>query len=172
MASRVLAVILLAALATTAAAGKVETAFGAGVLGVPWGTTLTDLVGTFPQGDHMFAVTPGCRAYWVREGQSLLGIPRERNGVLFGLDKNNRVAIVAVAFSYDRREELRNTLASLLGAPSQPPKRSAKATYGWRSPHGMAASVTEFGEADQQIVWLTVALSGQRSQKEASSDGC
>jgi hypothetical protein len=126
------------------------------------------LVAVYPQGDHVFAVTPGCRAYWVKDGQEFLGIPRDGGGVLFGLDKQNRVAVAAVAFDFERKEELHTTLISLFGVPMFSNRTAEKTRYAWRSPEGMTASVTEFGEGTQRIVWLTVSVPGYKSQK----DGC
>jgi hypothetical protein len=153
---------LMSAFLLPAKASPFSQTFGNGILGVPWGAPLTSLVATFPQGDHMFAITPGCRAYWVKDGQPFLGIPREDRGTLFGLDKQNRVAIVSIAFDFSRKDELRSTLISLLGAPMASSRTGEKTQYTWRSPEGMRASVTEFGEASQQIVWLSVATAEYR----------
>ena len=164
-------VFLLALLTATCFAASVEslkTTFGGGVLGIPWGATLTSVVGTYPQGDHMFAVTPGCRAYWVKDGQQFLGIPREGRGVLYGLDRQNRVATAAVAFDFERKDELRTTLTSLFGTPMAATSSAEKTQYGWRSPEGMIASVTEFGEGAQRIVWLSISVPGYKPVK----DGC
>jgi hypothetical protein len=160
--------VLLTATCFAASADSLKTTFGRGVLGIPWGATLTSVVGTYPQGDHVFAVTPGCRAYWVKDGQQFLGIPREGKGVLYGLDRQNHVAIAAVAFDFERKEELRTTLTSLFGAPMVATRSDEKTQYGWRSPEGMIASVTEFGEGPQRIVWLSVSIPGYKAVK----DGC
>ena len=109
---------LMAMLALPLEAGTVKEAFGSGILGVPWGASLTAVVGVFPQGDHVFALTPGCRAYWVKDGQTFLGVPRETSGVLFGFDAQDRLVVAAIAFDYARRDELRSALISLLGAPT------------------------------------------------------
>jgi hypothetical protein len=44
---------------------------------------------------------------------------------------------------------LRTTLTSLFGAPMVATRSDEKTQYGWRSPEGMIASVTEFGEGPQ-----------------------
>jgi hypothetical protein len=163
--------VFIAALVTTAicaSAASLNATFGGGILGVPWGTPLTDVVGIYPQGDHVFAVTPGCRAYWVKDGQTFLGVPRDGHGVLFALDKNNRVGAASIAFDYERKDELPAVLSSLFGAPINPTHSSGRFQYGWRSPDGMTAFVNEFGEGTQRIVWLSVATPGYKSVK----DGC
>jgi hypothetical protein len=121
----------------------------------------------YPQGDHVFAVTPGCRAYWVKDGQQFLGIPREGNGVLFGLDKQNHVAIAAVAFDFERKDELRTTLTSLFSTPMVSTRSETMTQYGWRSSEGMTVSVTEFGEGQQRIIWLSVAVPGYGEARES-----
>jgi len=168
MLTRFVWLLLLMGVVPTVKAGSVQGTFGSGVLGVLWGTSLTDVVGVYPQGDHVFAVTPGCRAYWVKDGQMFLGIPRERSGVLFGFDKQNHVAIASVAFEFERKDQLRTTLTGLLGVPSLDARSTQKAQYGWRSADGMAATVTEFGDGPQRLVWLTVSMPGYKAVK----DGC
>jgi|SRR5579862_5634430 len=156
----------LLAVCATGLAGTVKGSFGQGVLGIAWGTSLTSVVGVYPQGDHVFAVTPGCRAYWVKEGQPFLGIPRDGKGVLFGMDKQNHVASASVAFDFERKGELRTTLTSLLGNPMVPTQSGEIAQYGWRSPDGMTAFVTEFGEGSQRIIWLTISVAGYGAAKD------
>lgn len=159
--------LILLVMATGAAADPLKDTFGNGVLGVAWGAKLTEVVGLFPNGDHVYAVTPGCRAYWVKDGLTVLGVPRERNGALFGFDENNRVAVVAIAFPFERKDELRTTLTMLLGQRIVHEEGNTASYGGWPSRDGWQAQVTEFGDADQRIIWLTIALPGYKSQKEA-----
>jgi hypothetical protein len=160
--------VLLVATALSAHAASLKATFGSGILGVPWGSSLTDVVGMYPQGDHVFAVTPGCRAYWVKDGQTFLGIRREGHGALFAFDKTNHVGSAVVAFDFERKDELRTMLTSLFGTPIFPAQSGGKFQYGWRSSDGMNATVTEFGEGTQRIVWLSVFAPGYTSAK----DGC
>ena len=146
----------------------VKATFGGGILGNPWGSSLTAVIGVYSQGDHLPAVTPGCRAYLVKDGQEFLGIPRQGRGVLFGFDRQNHVAIASVAFDFERRAELHSTLISLFGVPMVSSNSGEKTQYGWRSPDGMTASVTEFGEGPQRMVWLSVSVPGYKAVK----DGC
>ena len=162
-----LPLLLLTTTCIAAPADSLKATFGGGVLGIPWGATLASVVGTYPQGDHVFAVTPGCRAYWVKEGQQFLGIPRDGKGVLFGMDRENHVAIASVAFDFERKAQLHGTLISLFGAPAVATQSGGITRYGWRSPEGMTASVTEFGEGTQRIIWLTVSVPGYRAEKDA-----
>lgn len=167
MLTRLVLPLLLSGVGAVASASSLKETFGPGILGIPWGTSLTSLVGVYPQGDHMYAVTPGCRAYWVKDGQQFLGIPREGKGVLFGLDKQNHVAIAAVAFDFERKDELRTTLTSLFKIPKVSTRSGAMTQYGWRSSEGMIVSVTEFGEGPQRIIWLSVSVAGYGEAKEA-----
>ena len=168
MRNKLLILSLLFATAVSVHAASLKATFEGGILGVPWGSSLTDVVAVYPQGDHVFAITPGCRAYWVKDGQSFLGVPREGHGVLFAFDKANRVGSVAIAFDFERKDELRTMLTSLLGTPIFPPQTGGKFQYGWRSSDGMTAAVTEFGEGNQRMVWLSVSTPGYKSAR----DGC
>jgi len=165
---RIFTLAVLMAIAIFAKAASLNATFGGGILGVPWGATLTDVVGVYPQGDHVFAVTPGCRAYWVKDGQTFLGVPRDGHGVLFALDKSNRVGAASIAFDYERKDELQAVLSSLFGPPMDPTHSNGRFRYGWRSADGMTAYVNEFGEGTQRIVWLSVATPAYKSVK----DGC
>jgi hypothetical protein len=155
-----LAMLVVFGMFTTASAGSLKEAFGAGVLGIPWGTSLTGVLGVYPQGDNTLASSEGCRAYWVKDGQAFLGVPRELNGVLFGFDKLNHFVVAEVAFAFERKEELRGTLISLLGVPTARSLPNGATQYGWRSLDGFGASVTEFGDGAQRIVWLTIGGPG------------
>lgn len=135
-----------------------------GVLGVPWGATLDDVVALYPNGDHVFATTSGHRAYWVKEGQTFLGIPRERNGVLYGMNENNRLVVVAVAFEYEYKEQLLQTLVSLFGLPDKDVGKDS-ISYAWES-NGRLVGVREFGKPHQRIVWLSIAAPGYENRKE------
>jgi hypothetical protein len=162
MARALMLSLALALLPSLCGGGPAYETFRSGILGVPWGATLDDVVGLYPNGDHVFAVTPGHRAYWVKDRQPFLSVPRERNGVLYGFDENNRVAIVAVAFEFERKVELRNVLTSLLGPPRSAATSAQHAEYRWQPEAGMAVTVTEFGLPHQQIVWLVVHAPGYK----------
>jgi hypothetical protein len=166
MVRRIILGMLLIASPTVGLANSLLETFQHGVLGVPWGTTLDQLVGIYPEGDHTFAVTPGCRAYWVKDAQIFLGIPRERSGVLYGLDENNRVAVAAVAFQFERKVQLRGTLISMLGQPTRQYSRGERTAYGWGREGEMVVWVTEFGKPHQQIVWLTIQTAGYKQPTE------
>jgi hypothetical protein len=163
---RLVLLVTVACLPAVCAGGSVLETFRQGILGVPWGASLDRLVSTYPQGDHVFAVTPGCRAYWVKDGQMFLGIPRERNGVIYGLDEHNRVAIAAVAFEFERKLELRNVLTSLFGVPIMRRRSDEMTTYQWKADEGMSVGVREFGQANQQIIWLSVQAPGYKGEGE------
>ena len=123
---------LLTTTCIAAPADSLKATFGGGVLGIPWGATLASVVGTYPQGDHVFAVTPGCRAYWVKEGQQFLGIPRDGKGVLLGMDRENHVAIASVAFDFERKVELH------WHADFTVRRSSSRNSIGWNNPIRLA----------------------------------
>src|ERR1700688_5070439 len=80
-------------------AGPMYETFRGGVLGVPWGATLDRVIGVYPDGDNVFATTPGHRSYWVKDGAPFLGVPRDRQGVQFGFDAENTLGVAAIAFA-------------------------------------------------------------------------
>lgn len=148
-------------LSVTSCAASLEDAFGEGVLGIPWGTTLDQLVGAYPNGDHVFATTPGCRAYWIKDGQTFLSVPRPRSGVMYGLDEKNRVVAAVIAFEFERQLELRSVLSGMFGTPVAASKGNVQA-YGWKSKSGMQAVVREFGQGQQRIIWLAIYAAGYK----------
>jgi hypothetical protein len=166
------AVVPLAALLlvpTLSDAGPPYETFRGGVLGVPWGATLDRVISVYPDGDNVFATTPGHRSYWVRDGATFLGVPRDRQGVQFGFDTENKLGIVAVAYAYERKEELRGVLTSLLGPPREvrDPRFPKITRYLWPPDNGMRVHVVELGEAQKTIVWLVVASPGYKNDSHA-----
>ena len=152
---RLLAPLLL--LTAAASAADIGSTFREGVLGVPWGASLDTLIGIYPDGEHSFATTPGQRSYAVRDGQTFLGIPREHASVRYGLDEQNKVAIVAVAYPFERKEELRDVLLQLFGPPLfNRTWQNGEIQYGWGARAGWIATVRILGEPRYQLVWLTI----------------
>jgi hypothetical protein len=91
-------------------------------------------------------------------------VPRDRQGVQFGFDAENKLGVAAIAFAYDRKEELRGTLISLWGAPKQvhDPRNPNAVIYLWPSDNGIRARLDELGEGAKTIVWLAVFAPGYK----------
>ena len=91
-------------LCQTAFGGPITDEFRCGYGGIPWGSSLADLVGTLLDGHHYFAVTStaGERNYDVINDEPLLGEPRRGMSVQYGIGKWNTVDIVGVNVPYER----------------------------------------------------------------------
>jgi hypothetical protein len=120
-------------LCQTALGGAITDEFRAGYGGIPWGTTLVDLVGTLPDGHHYFAVTStaGERDYAVINDEPLLGVPRKGMSVQYGIGKWNTVDIVGVNVPYERRDELLGVLIARFGNYSKRAQVGASTYYEW-----------------------------------------
>jgi hypothetical protein len=166
-----LVISMLLLLAPLSEAGPVYETFRSGILGIPWGATLDHVIGVYPDGDNVFATTPGHRAYFVKDGATFLGVPRERQGVVYGFDAEDKLGIVAIAFAYERKEELRGALISLFGPPrySADPHDARVRRYLWTSDEGMRAQIEELGAAQKTIVWLVVAAPNYKYVSAESS---
>jgi len=149
-------------------AGPLANTFGTGVLGVPWGATLDQVVGVYPDGDNVFSTAPGHRSYWVREGAPFLGIPREGQGVLYGLDDQDHVVIASLAFGFERRVELQSALQSLLGVPRISSESNNYRQYYWPADGGMRVELREYSEPRHAIIWLVVASPSYKPERVAS----
>jgi hypothetical protein len=155
----------------TGEAGALYDTFRGGILGIPWNATLDRVIGAYPDGDNVFATTPGHRAYFVKDGGTFLGVPRDRQGVHFGFDADNKLGVVAISYAYERKEELRGALISLLGAPVQTGRDRRypnTVIYVWPSDNGVRAQLWELGEGPRAIVWLVVAAPGYRNDVNAN----
>jgi hypothetical protein len=152
-------------------AGPLYDTFREGILGIPWHATLDQVISVYPDGDNVFATTSGHRSYWVKDGATFLGVPRDRQGIQYGFDAQNRLGIVTIGYAYERKEELRSALTVLFGAPTKiRDARFSKITrYVWTDDHGMHAHIIELGEAQKSIVWLVVASPGY---EDPPQNGC
>jgi hypothetical protein len=112
-------------------AGPIAAQFGSGYEGVIWGTSLTKLVGMFPEGEHYFSTAPGARVYMVQNNDPILDVPRNGTRVQYQLGKNGGVESIAVGVPYERREQLLGTLMSLFGGYSASATVGTAVIYQW-----------------------------------------
>ena len=130
---RILVIAAVGFLCQTAFGGPITDEFRGGYGGIPWGSSLADLVGTLPDGHHYFAVTStaGERNYDVINDEPLLGVPRRGMSVQYGIGKWNTVDIVGVNVPYERRDELLGVLISRFGNYSKRAQVGASTYYEW-----------------------------------------
>jgi len=120
--------------------GPIADYFLSGYGGVAWGTSLTNLVGVLPQGEHHFSTAPGERVYIVRNDEPLLGVPRLGTTIQYHLGKDGGVEAIAVDVPYERRDQLMGTLLSLFGGYATQRVVGSAISYYWTSDHGISLS--------------------------------
>jgi hypothetical protein len=164
MVSRRLALLLSMLFPVICHAGPIAETFGSGVLGIPWGATLDQLTGVYSDGDNVFSTAPGHRSYWVRDGAELLGVPRDHQGVLYGLDAQDHVVTATVAFAFERKEQVRSILLTVLGRPRCATEAQSITSCQWTGEPAMSVVLREFSEPRHSIVWLTVLGPGYKAR--------
>ena len=121
-------------------AGPIADYFSSGYEGVAWGTSLTDLVGLLPLGEHHFSTAPGERVYIVRNDEPLLGVPRLGATIQYHLGKDGGVESIAVDLPYERRDQLMGTLLSLFGRYATKRVVGSAISYYWMPDRGITLS--------------------------------
>jgi len=165
MVSRRLVLLFTMLLPVICPADGVAETFGSGVLGIPWGATLDQLTGVYPDGDNVFATSPGHRAYWVRDGADFLGVPREHQGVLYGLNSLDHVVTATVAFPFDRKEQVRSTLWMVLGQPRCAAETPTTTSCQWTIDPHISVVLREFSEPRHAIIWVAVYGPGYKREQ-------
>jgi hypothetical protein len=122
-------------------AGPIAVEFGSGFEGVLWGTSLTQLVGLSPDGEHYFSTAPGERVYLVRNNDPILGVPRAGTRLQYHLGKDGGVESIAVGVPYERRDQLLGVLLSLFGSYSATRTVGTAIVYQWQRDNHIAINV-------------------------------
>ncbi|HXJ40693.1 MAG TPA: hypothetical protein VNH18_15540 [Bryobacteraceae bacterium] len=122
-------------------AGPIAAQFGSGYEGVYWGTSLTKLVGMFPDGEHYFSTSPGERVYLVQNNYPIFDVPRTGTRVQYHLGKDGGVEYIAIGVPYERRDQLLGTLLSLFGSYSAPRTVGTAVIYHWPRDNQVTISV-------------------------------
>jgi len=138
-----------------AIAADISPTFRDGIFGVPWGAPLESVIGIFPEGDSLPLGMSGYQGFWVRDGQTFLGVIREKNGVLYAVDDKDGVSAASIAFPYNRKEELLAVLTQMFGPAKATPK-SGQVRYGWPTKGSLGASVTDDRTTQHPMLWLTI----------------
>ena len=140
----------------SALADPITDRFGSGVLGMQWGSSLDLIVGVFPQGDHIYATSPGNRAYVVRDDQEFLGVARDGHNVVYWFDANDRLESVTLSFPYERKDELLGALISLCGhAGWQAISKRSRLTI-WGDDDGTWLFLRTTFDTRNGIAWLQI----------------
>ncbi len=121
--------------------GPIAARFESGYEGIAWGTSLTNLVGIYPDGEHYFSTAPGERCYMVQNAYPLFDVPRPGTRIQYHLGKEGGVEEVAIGVPYERRDQLLGTLLSLFGSYSAPRTVGNAVIYQWPRDNHIAISV-------------------------------
>lgn len=140
----------------SSSAGPIAEHFVWGIFGVPWGTSLDSMVEMFPNGDHVYAITPGGRAYLVRDDQEFIGVARNGYNVLYAFDQKNELVGVSLMFPYERKQDLLRALISAFGAPHENTNRGQNRIVSWRKDEGVSLILRTSLDPKHGIAWLGI----------------
>jgi hypothetical protein len=122
-------------------AGPIAEQFRSGFGGVAWGTSLTNLVGVFPEGDHYFSTAPGQRVYVARSDEPILGVPRAGTRVQYHLGKEGGVEMIAIGVPYERRDQLLGDAMSIFGTYASTRAVGPATIYRWLTDDGITVEI-------------------------------
>jgi hypothetical protein len=148
--------LFIAIFCRTTGAGAIADQFQGGFNGATWGSSIDDLVSMFPPGDHVFATTPGERAYWIKDPVPLLNVPREGQGILFGFDEHDALTSITIGFPYDRKEQIVGALMSAFGAFDHTGSKGTKTFHCWKRDAKIALCFWTSQKSKHGIAWLTI----------------
>ncbi len=154
---RIAVLVLLGFVASPAWAGPLGEQFSAGFGGIAWGTSLADLIGTLPGGEHFFATTTGHRLYNVPDTEPFLGVPRPQMTTHYGFDPNDKLYIVGINMPYAYREQLLHALTNAFGSYARSTIRGAATVYVWPKDQGIWLAMR--ASTDVQYGILQVVIS-------------
>lgn len=163
---KALSLLLLAVLCCSATrAGPIADQFQGGFNGATWGGSIDNIVSMFPPGDHVFAVTPGGRGYWVKDPVPLLDVPREGQGILFGFNESDALDSITLGFSYDRKEQVFGALISAFGAFERTGTRGTKTFHCWKRDMKILLCFWASKGSKHGIAWLTISARNQEGRQ-------
>lgn len=138
-------------------AGPIAMQFNSGYDGVFWGTSLTKLVGMFPNGEHYFSTAPGERGYMVQTDDPLFDVPRTGMRVQYHLGTDGGVEHIAIGLPYERRDQLLGTLLSMFGAYSTTRTVGTAVIYQWPRDNRIIISVRASKDPTNGILEFWIA---------------
>ncbi len=158
---RTLSFTVLMLCSLNAMSGPLAEQFASGYNGIAWGTSLVNLVGTLPGGQHLFATTSGEREYALSSDEPFLGVPRPAMTTAYGLDKEDRFYIIGINVPYEYRVQLIGALISSFGAYTSKKVMRTQNVYDWPKDGGVLLTVRE-SRSDQYGI-LQVVISRRPS---------
>jgi hypothetical protein len=135
------AIVWTTILCSASFAGPMAAQFRSGFGGVAWGTSLTNVVGVLPEGDHHFSTAPGHRVYFARNDEPILGVPRAGTRVQYHLGENGGVEMIGVEVPYERRDQLVGAAVSMFGAYASARAVGGVTIYRWPADDGITIEI-------------------------------
>jgi hypothetical protein len=137
---------------------------------VVWGSSIADLVGAHPGGEHFFAVGGGVRDYALPDEKSLFGIPRGHMMLRYFLDETGSGSSVALTFPYEQREKLLGSLVLSFGSYQSVYTKGISTFYSWRRDDGVGMVVRETWDPSYGILELSIGGPNSELSKGDRSD--
>jgi hypothetical protein len=162
--------LMIAVLPLTSRAGPIARQFASGYDGVVWGSSLVELVGIHPRGQHYFAVGSGVRDYGLPDEKTMFGILRSHMQVVYFLDETSSVVSASLTFPFEQRQKLLGTLIVSFGPHQSMFVKGISTYYAWRRDDGVGIVVR--ATLDPTFGILELAISGPNTElsKQDHSD--
>ena len=153
--------LIIALVPFTSGAGPISRQFGSGYGGVPWGSSLPELVAAHPGGTHFFAYGGGQREYNLPDEKPMFGISRSGMQVYYFLDETGSVVSASLTFPYEYRQKLLGSLILSFGPYQQMQTKGISTYYLWQRDDG--TGVTAEATLDPDYGILRLVISGPNS---------
>ena len=166
---RIAAVLLALVISTTGTAQTISDEFGAGFGGVQWGIEFSALLMKFPGGLTEFSTAPGRISYALNIDDSVLGISRRAQYVLFGMGVDGKVDVIDIQVPYDQTSTLISTLTSKFGPEAGIEGTGVITTYRWPTSKEIALSVRTTKNKVYGLTMLVISRIEPRPDARLSS---
>jgi hypothetical protein len=162
---RIAAVLLALTISSAGAAQTISDEFGAGFGGVPWGIEFSALLMKFPGGFAEFSTAPGRVSYALNIDDSVLGISRRAQYVVFGMGVDGKVDVIEIQVPYDKTSTLISTLTSKFGPEAGIEGTGVITTYRWPPDKEIAIRVRT---TKNRVYGLTTLVISRNERKSDS----
>ncbi len=137
--SRILFLVAFA-FASTSHAASIDTVFGAGVVGVPWGASLESVQTRFPAG-YTWPYLPSNFVHETRIESTLFDLGTPAVLVQFVFDKSETFHTAHIFYTHDRSQDVLYQIAQILGHDYATNSTKYETTHTWRSRSKLSATL-------------------------------
>jgi len=167
---RIAAVLLALAAPVAFSANGVSEEFASGFGGVRWGVDFAALMARFPGGYEEFSTAPGRISYSLNIEDSVLGISRPGQHVVYGMGVHGTVDVIEIHVAYEQTSVLLSTMESRFGPAKSVSVEGVVTTYRWPPDHGMTVSVRTTKSAAYGLTALTLGRLSRVAVRRQSGD--